>query len=89
MPSHVQAASLELLDVGDFDPHTIGHFLLGGQPRPSPQSPKGLTDGSSETPGRPVREISWEISGASVATGIVEDVGFAGDCGWAILGSNQ
>jgi hypothetical protein len=37
---------------------------------------------------RPAREISWEISGTSVATGIVEDVGFAGDCGWARQDSN-
>jgi hypothetical protein len=38
---------------------------------------------------RPAREICWEICGPSVATGIVEDVGFAGDCEWARLDSNQ
>jgi hypothetical protein len=43
----------------------------------------------AETPGRPAREISWEISGASVATGIFQNVGFAGDCKWARLDSNQ
>jgi hypothetical protein len=42
-----------------------------------------------ETPTRRSREISWEICGASVATGVVEDVGFAGDSGWARLDSNQ
>ena len=41
------------------------------------------------TPARPAREISWEISGTSVATGIVKNVGFAGDGEWARLDSNQ